>query len=63
MGSNWLGNKEYFASVFIDQRNLARSEGFFFKETPIFRSKKNECFFDSDFESGNLYATYKVAKN
>lgn len=64
MGTSWLGNREYFASVFVDPGSIARTEGSIFKEPPRIRPpKKQECCFDSDFESGNLYSTYKVDKN
>lgn len=62
MGTHWISNKEYFASIFIDptriQLNQNKPFSLFLPE--VNHSSSKNIQFDSNFESGNLFAAYKV---
>ena len=65
MGTSWLGHRQYFASVFIDPAKLIKSDGSIFKRKTN-TAEQQACppfTFSSEFESGNLFAVFKVANN
>ena len=67
MGTNWLGNKQYFASVFLDPRALAKTDISDFNRKSSQNNSKHIAkvpfSFDSQFESGNLHSVFKTKNN
>ena len=63
-GTSWIGRRQYFSSVFMDPQRIERAGLQYY--TPDTHPALDEvdtskqCGFDADFESGNLFAAFKV---
>lgn len=60
-GTNWIGRKQYYASLFVNPANIDRNNLQYYnqqEEDTVDLSKSS--VFDSDFESGNLLAVFRM---
>ncbi len=62
-GTNWIGKKQYFTSVFIEPTKISKYNlQYYTPESPFALNDlpTTSCSFDSEFESGNLHCAFKV---